>query len=141
MLYYTRKHKYSHQISKGETVKKQYTDLDIHFTLDGFPVHVLNIIFERFTRVIPSHSHGNGCYEIHYIPAGFGRLKEGETYYDITPNTLAPVRSNAGILCLFQVSRSIPYEGTVIAPERLLIYRLLDRTGCAGSPFSDETAF
>lgn len=88
MLYYIRKHIYPHQIFKGETVKKQYTDLDIHFTLDGFSVHALNIIFERLTRVIPSHSHGNGCYEIHYIPAGYGRLKEGETYYDITPNTL-----------------------------------------------------
>lgn len=65
-----------------------YTDLDIRFTLDNIPVHALNIVFERFTRTIPSHSHGSGCYEIHYIPFGCGKLKSGEQYYDITPNTL-----------------------------------------------------
>lgn len=69
-------------------MKTQYTNLDIHFTLDGFPVHALNIVFERFTRVIPSHSHGNGCYEIHYIPAGYGRLQADGKDYEISPNTL-----------------------------------------------------
>ena len=48
-------------------MKTQYTSINPHFSLDGIPIHTLNIIFERFTRVIPSHSHGNGCYEIHYI--------------------------------------------------------------------------
>lgn len=65
-----------------------YTDLDIRFTLDNISVHALNIAFERFTRTIPSHSHGAGCYEIHYIPSGYGKLKSGEQYYDVTPNTL-----------------------------------------------------
>lgn len=69
-------------------MKTQYTSIDLHFSLDGIPIHTLNIIFERFTRVIPSHSHGNGCYEIHYIPAGYGRLKADGEYYDISPNTL-----------------------------------------------------
>ncbi len=69
-------------------MKTQYTNLDIPFSLGGLSVHPLNIIFERFTRVIPAHSHGNGCYEIHYIPAGFGRLEVDGAYYDISPNTL-----------------------------------------------------
>lgn len=69
-------------------MKTQYSNIDIHFTLDGVPIHTLNIVFERFTRVIPSHSHGSGCYEIHYIPAGSGRLKADGVYYDISPNTL-----------------------------------------------------
>lgn len=69
-------------------MKTQYTNTDLRFSLDGISIHTLNIIFERFTRVIPSHSHGNGCYEIHYIPAGYGRLKADGTYYDISPNTL-----------------------------------------------------
>lgn len=69
-------------------MKTQYTSIDLHFSLDGIPIHTLNLIFERFTRVIPSHSHGNGCYEIHYIPAGYGRLKADGKYYDISPNTL-----------------------------------------------------
>lgn len=77
-----------------------YTNMDIHFTMDDIPVRALNIVFERFTRSIPSHSHGNGCYEIHYISAGYGRLggvegacgkqeqASGKLYYDITPGTL-----------------------------------------------------
>lgn len=77
-----------------------YTNMDIHFTMDDIPVRALNIVFERFTRSIPSHSHGNGCYEIHYISAGYGRLggvegaygrqeqTSGKLYYDITPGTL-----------------------------------------------------
>ncbi|MEZ3507492.1 MAG: AraC family transcriptional regulator [Lachnospiraceae bacterium] len=69
-------------------MKIQYTDIDIHFVMDELSVHALNIIFEQFTRVIPSHSHGSDCYEIHYIPAGSGRLKVDEIYYDLSPNTL-----------------------------------------------------
>lgn len=69
-------------------MKTLYTDMDIHFTMDNIQIHALNIVFERFTRTIPSHSHGNGCYEIHYIPFGRGKLITDEQYYDITPNTL-----------------------------------------------------
>lgn len=69
-------------------MKTLYTDMDIHFSMDNIQIHALNIVFERFTRTIPSHSHGNGCYEIHYIPSGCGKLIAGGQYYDITPNTL-----------------------------------------------------
>ena len=65
-----------------------YTDMNIRFTMDGIPVHGLNIAFERFTRAIPAHSHGSGCYEIHYIPFGYGKLEAQGRYYDIVPNTL-----------------------------------------------------
>lgn len=69
-------------------MKTLYTDMDIQFTLEGRRYYALNIIFERFTRTIPSHSHGNGCYEIHYIPYGYGKAFVNGQYYDITPNTL-----------------------------------------------------
>ena len=69
-------------------MKTNYTNLDIHFSIEGISIRVLNIVFERFTRTIPSHSHGNGCYEIHYIPFGHGKLRIGEQYYDIVPDTL-----------------------------------------------------
>jgi len=65
-----------------------YSDVDFNFTLDGVSFSAPNIIFERFTRTIPSHSHGKGCFEIHYIPFGYGRLIANGAYYDITPNTL-----------------------------------------------------
>lgn len=69
-------------------MKTLYTDMDIHFSMDNIQIHALNIVFERFTRTIPSHSHGNGCYEIHYIPSGCGKLIADGQYYDITPNIL-----------------------------------------------------
>ncbi len=65
-----------------------YTNMNIHFKIDDASVQALNIVFERFTRTLPSHSHGNGCYEIHYIPFGEGKLKVDDRYYDIHPNTL-----------------------------------------------------
>ena len=69
-------------------MKTLYTDMDIHFSMDNISIHALNIVFEHFTRTIPSHSHGNGCYEIHYIPFGCGKLIADGQYYDISPNTL-----------------------------------------------------
>lgn len=69
-------------------MKTLYTDMDIHFSMDGVPIQALNIVFEHFNHAIPSHSHGSRCYEIHYIPYGYGKLKSEGIYYDITPNTL-----------------------------------------------------
>lgn len=68
--------------------KTLYTDMDICFSMDGVSIRALNIVFEHFNHAIPLHSHGNNCYEIHYIPHGFGRLTANCHSYDITPNTL-----------------------------------------------------
>lgn len=65
-----------------------YTDIDIHFSMDGIPVQALNILYERFLRAVPSHSHGSGCYEIHCIPYGYGMLMAQGRRYDISPGTL-----------------------------------------------------
>lgn len=65
-----------------------YTSLDIHFTVENTRFHASNIVFERFLRTIPNHSHGARSYEIHYIPDGFGKAKINHEYYDIKPNTL-----------------------------------------------------
>lgn len=73
-----------------------YNDMDIRFSLEGVSFHALNIVFEHFERTIPAHAHGNGCYEIHYISIGRGKLKAGGIYFDLTPNTLlspAPILS------------------------------------------------
>lgn len=69
-------------------MRTAYTDLDIRFSMDGNSIHALNIILERFARTIPSHSHGNGCYEIHYISSGYGILQTNNQEYKITPGTL-----------------------------------------------------
>lgn len=69
-------------------MKTLYTDMDIRFSMDDVRIHVMNIVFERFTATIPSHSHGSGCYEIHFIPSGYGELIANNQKYDISPNTL-----------------------------------------------------
>ena len=65
-----------------------YKDADIHFTIADVRFHTLNFVYERFERSIPSHSHGNGSYEIHYIPRGRGRALINGVSYEITPGTL-----------------------------------------------------
>jgi len=69
-------------------MKTEYNNLNISLTFDGITIDVLNLISERFTRTIPVHSHGSNCYEIHYIPYGYGRLIANGISYDIVPNTL-----------------------------------------------------
>lgn len=69
-------------------MKTQYTNANLHFSLEGVAAYAPNIVFERFMRDIPAHSHGEGCYEIHYIPAGRGRLQADGRCYDLLPNTL-----------------------------------------------------
>ena len=65
-----------------------YTDLNIKITINDTAFLVLNIVFERFLRSMPRHSHGNNSYEIHYIPYGHGTVYIDDQVYDITPNTL-----------------------------------------------------
>lgn len=69
-------------------MRTAYTDTNIQFHIENTTIHVLNIIYERFTRVIPTHSHGHDCYEIHYIPYGYGKVTVDGTLYDIKPGTL-----------------------------------------------------
>ena len=56
--------------------------------MDGVSIRALNIVLEYFDHALPSHSHGNGCYEIHYIPSGYGMLTADSHPFHIRPNTL-----------------------------------------------------
>ncbi len=63
-------------------------NLNLSFSLEGIPIQAVNMTCERFLRTIPSHSHGSGCYEIHYIPSGYGMLTADSHPFHIRPNTL-----------------------------------------------------
>lgn len=63
-------------------------NLNLAFSLDGIPIQAINMTYERFLRTIPTHSHGSGSYEIHYIPFGYGKLTVEGKSMDIVPNTL-----------------------------------------------------
>lgn len=65
-----------------------YTDVNISFSLEGTAIQATNFSLDYFSQAVPSHSHGAGCYEIHYIPRGCGTLCSNGITYEITPNTL-----------------------------------------------------
>ena len=67
---------------------KPISEIDIYFAIADARFHALNLVYERFQRTIPSHSHGNGSYEIHYIPQGYGRALINGSYHEIGPGTL-----------------------------------------------------
>lgn len=69
-------------------MKTFYNDLDVRFTIEDVHFSALNFVFEKFLRSIPSHSHSDNSYEIHYIPYGRGQAKIDRKLYEITPNTL-----------------------------------------------------
>lgn len=65
-----------------------YNDLDIKFSIENISFYTLHIAYERFLRSIPSHSHSDNSYEIHYIPYGQGKVKIDQVVYQVVPNTL-----------------------------------------------------
>ena len=66
----------------------QYHNLDISFLMGQAHFRVLNIAAERLERIIPSHRHGEGSYEIHYNASGCGQVRVGDCIYDLGPNSL-----------------------------------------------------
>jgi len=68
--------------------KIAYTDLNIQTTIDHTSFHVLNIVYECFTRPMPKHSHGNNSYELHYISSGYGLVTINGISYIAEPGTL-----------------------------------------------------
>ncbi|HWT76268.1 MAG TPA: AraC family transcriptional regulator [Mobilitalea sp.] len=69
-------------------MKISYNDLDIKFSMEHINFYALHFVCERFLRSIPSHSHSDNSYEIHYIPFGKGKVKLDHVTYQVVPNTL-----------------------------------------------------
>ena len=67
---------------------KVFKNIDIKFSINSFMFHAVNISSTTMVRNIPLHSHGVGCYEVHYISHGHGFLKVNGAEYELTPNTL-----------------------------------------------------
>ncbi|MDR2157360.1 MAG: AraC family transcriptional regulator [Clostridiales Family XIII bacterium] len=69
-------------------MKTVYTNMDIEVKIEETVCSVLNIVFERFLRAVPKHSHGINSYEMHYISRGCGSAHIDGSDYRIVPNTL-----------------------------------------------------
>jgi len=79
----------SANLSLKETfMRTLYNELNIRIPVETSEILILNIVFERFSRHIPRHSHGEYCYEIHYVPSGYGTVIVNGESYKISPNTL-----------------------------------------------------
>lgn len=68
--------------------KIAYQNTNIVFMMEGGSVYAGNIVYERFHRSIPMHSHSDNSYEIHYISAGHGKVTVSGREYDTGPGTL-----------------------------------------------------
>lgn len=66
----------------------QYHNMDISFLMGQTHFRVLNIAAEQLERIIPSHRHGEGSYEIHYNASGCGQVRIGDSIHDLVPNSL-----------------------------------------------------
>ena len=73
----------------------QYNNLAIHVSLGGYGFRVLNIARERLCRIIPSHSHGAGCYEMHYISEGRGKVLIDGALHPLAPGSVYIVGPHA----------------------------------------------
>lgn len=69
-------------------MKLSFTGLHIPFSLENTNFYAHSLSFDKFSVPLPGHRHGGGCYEIHYVTAGYGLLKLGEERFKIVPNTL-----------------------------------------------------
>lgn len=68
-------------------MKSLYQNLDFSFTVENVPVHVLTIALCRQITHVPFHSHGAGCYELHYIVSGKGEIHLKDGYFHTSPHT------------------------------------------------------
>ena len=65
-------------------MKYENPNKNISFCVENCLFHTLNITHYHFENSLPDHSHGSNLFEIHYIANGYGKLKIGDTYYDLT---------------------------------------------------------
>ncbi len=63
-------------------------DINTGFTLDKHTIQVLSFMCGTFSKSVAAHSHGADCYEIHYIPEGYGLLRADGADYELKPGTL-----------------------------------------------------
>lgn len=68
-------------------MKINHPEVHISFEIENCRFHVLHMGHYLFEKSIPAHSHGSNTYEIHYIISGYGKMKIGDTFYDLKPNT------------------------------------------------------
>lgn len=68
-------------------MKIEHPEVHISFDIENCPFHTLRMGHFFFENSVPAHSHGANTYEIHYIISGCGKVKLGDEYYDLHPNT------------------------------------------------------
>lgn len=78
----------SHILNLPRNSHEFFSNIDIQFDIGECRLHAVNLISTHIIHDFPMHSHGIGCYEIHYISEGHGTLIADGREFDITPNTL-----------------------------------------------------
>lgn len=76
------------QTAQAAPLRKRYDNLDFSFSLEGYTICALNIVFEQFKRPVPAHSHTEGSFEIHYIPYGKGEVYLSGSHFPLQAGSL-----------------------------------------------------
>jgi len=66
----------------------RFSEDNISFSLGGLDFYLSSAAIEKFERNIPSHTHSNNSYEIHYIAHGKGYSTINNKEYCLNPNSL-----------------------------------------------------
>ena len=65
-----------------------YNDHVIRLSIGDTRFTTLNLLYNQFHFSISQHSHGHGCYEIHYVPSGCGYITMNDKSYALAPGCL-----------------------------------------------------
>lgn len=65
-----------------------YPNLNLVISSGNLSMQVLSASYFQIQKSISAHYHGNGCYEIHYIPSGKGWARIDDTLYELSPGML-----------------------------------------------------
>lgn len=66
----------------------RHRNMGLSFVLAGTRIEMLSLTEGAMDGAIPSHTHGSGCYEIHYIVRGYGTVLLEGRRYELEPGVL-----------------------------------------------------
>lgn len=66
----------------------RHRNMGLSFVLAGTRIEMLSLTEGPMDGAIPSHTHGSGCYEIHYIARGYGTVLLAGRRYELEPGVL-----------------------------------------------------
>lgn len=68
-------------------MRLEHALINLSFLLEKTQITTERIVIDLLETPIPSHSHGNGCFELHYVISGTGTVTLQDIPYPLSPQT------------------------------------------------------